>query len=1267
MKVKKVTRSLNRSADEWSAEDAEYHSMMRAPSFPVREQLHEDADMASRHSNDNDHPDPASMLIPPGEEGILSSYASGESEYHALSTSTLEHSNRGGDNRKDWVKFQNKCWEKQGPHMFGAYLALKAPEAPTTDAGVDAMFSPDVRHNVKSEHNGPHIETLHGDVSFHQPAICINNVNGSNNNINNDAKNIILVNDTSKPTTTRTLEDASSRRPGFAIEARTQNTDPETMDMLRRLSLKGACRRRVPLDRHVAVSVIGGYDAGDISIADPSIGLPSLPENDYPMQSPYTSPDSDDHTQYASPSSSSGGRSSGEWPFSGTSHPALPDSAWRTQYDSPSEPEQGITRLRPPQLMHPQSAHNIYNAQNAMIPGALGPLMSATFDQVVMHPTGSHHHQSHGLQPSPASHFNDAIQRWPSAPSYPPPTSHNLSTNHTVNGMIVGQLRGNVNNYYGIDPLQSLKDAANLGATHNAAARIPFPHIHKGTRIEVLDRIRQWFRQEESNVFWLHGGVGVGKSAIAQAICDEFSEKERLAASFFFTRTQTDNDHNSIGSLVATFALQLAKTNSQRDSFIKGVLSRNGSVLLNTSIEERVRRLVIDPILEFPFEGDETILFAVDGLDEYYEKRDQRSQSLRMLLKSIAELTEKCPRVKFLICSRSTEEGIRTWVQSRASSLAPCCFELGGNLDETISMNIRTYLQDKFTELLGDERPTDAETDELVRRAGNQFIFAQAVLDHINQEGTGFSAKTLLQGIMDRIRGENCDDTGGNPFSSLDALYREILSKIKWAWKPLLRLLLTPHLRAGYTDRGPNGETLTLASRETIITHRTCWLLGNRLALPNPVLDMRTRLRDLRAVIRAPPIDQDHGSVSFRHTSFLEFITDASRSKEYHVEPLIDREIHDGMAQVLLRRARTFCSKYQSTADLESQLAADKSSRMGGGKDQNVWEVDGHALSYWLYHCKESQAPSTELIRELDKLDPYSYLVTALRMGNWEHPWYNPNRYADRTELVWEWIHHLYKALEWAKTLQNRPLKFIQHCTDLLHSGCSVSLPLHVQQNRDYQISATAEMLRFFLATADLAERDAAYEYWVERLPEQWRCAVEEVVEQAGREISIRPLDMEDMEGTAIQMSGELRNAIKTELARFSSSRPEELKGQQRMCARMLRTTEITDREVGLLKKLAKRLLSQISSAQRKKEVGRKLAAYNSCSQVAQIVVNWIATSANRTSVVESDLAAELRQVKTLAEKKICNTESRMRKRRAGQERSKSEPPAKRRRKTKTT
>ncbi|EEB93494.1 hypothetical protein MPER_07836, partial [Moniliophthora perniciosa FA553] len=367
------------------------------------------------------------------------------------------------------------------------------------------------------------------------------------------------------------------------------------------------------------------------------------------------------------------------------------------------------------------------------------------------------------------------------------------------------------------DPSSPLKDVANLGVTHNPAVREPFLHIHQGTGIEVLDRIRQWFTQEESNVFWLHGGVGVGKSAIAQAICDEFSEEGRLAASFFFTRTQTDDDHNSIGSLVATFALQLAKTNGQRDSFMKGVLSRNGPVLLNTSIQERIRKLVIDPCLEFPFEGDDTILFTVDGLDEYYEKRDQRNQSLRMFLDSISELTEKCPRVKFLICSRSTEEGIRTWMQSLA--LAPYCFELGGDLDETISMNIRTYLQDKFTELLGDERPTDAETNELVRRAGNQFIFAQAVLDHITQAGTGFSAKTLLQGIMDRIRGENCDDAGGNPFSSLDALYREILSKIKWAWKPLLRLLLTPHLRAGYTDRGPNGETLTLASRETILTH----------------------------------------------------------------------------------------------------------------------------------------------------------------------------------------------------------------------------------------------------------------------------------------------------------------------------------------------------------------------------------------------------------------------------------------------------------------
>uniref|UniRef100_A0A0W0G254 Uncharacterized protein n=1 Tax=Moniliophthora roreri TaxID=221103 RepID=A0A0W0G254_MONRR len=142
-KVKKITRSLNRNADEWSAENAEYHNMMRGLSFPVREQLHEDVDMASHHSDDDEHPDPASMQLPSGEEGMLSSYAGGELEYHTLLTSTLEHSNRRGDDCtcEDWVKLQNEYWEKQKPHILRAYLAFKAFGALTTDTGANDSWT----------------------------------------------------------------------------------------------------------------------------------------------------------------------------------------------------------------------------------------------------------------------------------------------------------------------------------------------------------------------------------------------------------------------------------------------------------------------------------------------------------------------------------------------------------------------------------------------------------------------------------------------------------------------------------------------------------------------------------------------------------------------------------------------------------------------------------------------------------------------------------------------------------------------------------------------------------------------------------------------------------------------------------------------------------------------------------------------------------------------------------------------------------------------
>jgi adenylylsulfate kinase-like enzyme len=50
-----------------------------------------------------------------------------------------------------------------------------------------------------------------------------------------------------------------------------------------------------------------------------------------------------------------------------------------------------------------------------------------------------------------------------------------------------------------------------------------------------MTKVKNWVYNDSSRsgIFWLYGGAGAGKSALAQTVAQEFKESGRLAASFF--------------------------------------------------------------------------------------------------------------------------------------------------------------------------------------------------------------------------------------------------------------------------------------------------------------------------------------------------------------------------------------------------------------------------------------------------------------------------------------------------------------------------------------------------------------------------------------------------------------------------------------------------------------------------------------------------------------------------------------------------------------
>jgi hypothetical protein len=105
------------------------------------------------------------------------------------------------------------------------------------------------------------------------------------------------------------------------------------------------------------------------------------------------------------------------------------------------------------------------------------------------------------------------------------------------------------------DPLALLPHVPE--AQFNSLTKEQEPLCLDNTRVDLLREIYNWADgSDERRIFWLSGLAGTGKSTIARTLARSYYDKQRLAASFFFTRGGGDVGH--AGKFVTSIAVQLA-------------------------------------------------------------------------------------------------------------------------------------------------------------------------------------------------------------------------------------------------------------------------------------------------------------------------------------------------------------------------------------------------------------------------------------------------------------------------------------------------------------------------------------------------------------------------------------------------------------------------------------------------------------------------------------------------------------------------------------
>ncbi|KAF5353339.1 hypothetical protein D9756_008085 [Leucocoprinus leucothites] len=408
--------------------------------------------------------------------------------------------------------------------------------------------------------------------------------------------------------------------------------------------------------------------------------------------------------------------------------------------------------------------------------------------------------------------------------------------------------------------MKLLRDRRVPGVEVDSSERFPPPRCHPKTRTTTRSAINEWLANpaRASNMYWLLGSAGVGKSAIAQTIAEEIQVRDRLAGTFFFSRPNHRDDPMSV---IPTLSYQVAV----RFPWYKRLVAErldDDPTILEKDIPSQFQLLITGPLKlhHTDHKDQETLLLVLDGLDECKDKDAQC-----MFLHIINESAEQDLPLAWLVCSRP-EWHLQRLLPKNDNKMHCKCDELLVHGVEGRD-DVYRFLCDEFANIRNHYRdeldkawPREADIAELSDTSSGHFAFASTVIKFIGADPPSNPPAQLS--ICLRVVRKHLVSGNVNPMQALDLLYLQILKLIPSEMLPVAIKILSSHLvlptSASLTD---HANILRLDRVSFYAATRT---LHSVLDIPTPQAAARTGFR-------------------FYHASFGDFLLDPGRSLSFHV------------------------------------------------------------------------------------------------------------------------------------------------------------------------------------------------------------------------------------------------------------------------------------------------------------------------------------------------------------------------------------------------
>ena len=455
------------------------------------------------------------------------------------------------------------------------------------------------------------------------------------------------------------------------------------------------------------------------------------------------------------------------------------------------------------------------------------------------------------------------------------------------------------------------------------------------TRTGIRESITELLNHHNGRFIWLQGSPGTGKTAIAKSIAGSLARDNRLAASFFWDKTGSRANTNSIELFPSTLASQLAMFSRDYEALLVNcLLDRSSRNVFRLPLEKQMDLLILRPVSSISqmFSAAGCLVVVLDGLDECGD-----GKVLVQLMKLVL-LLAKLPQHFMILVSARPEPEIRD--AFRSSPDIPCVYTDMISNDDT-DHTIREMVRDGLAEI-GRSRHADWAPSEGDLRAFAGTCRQLPVLAEIRIREVRFLARSLTF-----QRAFQCVKENGAMSKDLNDDYLRILRRAYFGVPPYVLSTYREVVGAIIVACEP----LSVGTISKILSISE----GDVLAILDPI----------GSIINAPTLGND--PVHFYHATAKEFLTGPPQGDENNREFFFNDAKGAFLAFPLLKILNHNLKRNMAnTAD---------SIPLGEGRPINLETIPEHiayAARYWSTHLDLSSA-SEELWGEL-----HSFLTTKL-------------------------------------------------------------------------------------------------------------------------------------------------------------------------------------------------------------------------------------------------------------------------------------------------